>query len=276
MSSVPYMKFYIADYLGDTSHLTTRQHGAYLLLIMAYWQSGGYVRNTDVLLRNITRTTAKEWKEDKIVLDFFEKRGDFLSHPRIEKELAKVREKSDKCRQAIENRWGRADTDVSRTNNGCNTTPIVHSHIPDKKENIRGADKPPKKTFSEPSSEEVRDYCIERANRVDPERFVDFYAAKGWMVGKNKMKDWRAAVRNWEKNDFASGSSRTNTSPALRPANLPPWVCPVCGRETEGGIECICKVCRYPINSHSIIPEDPLYVEEVRAEWEATKAAIDA
>ena len=53
--------------------------------------------------------------------------------------------------------------------------------------------------FTPPSVEEVREYCSERGNNVDPDKFVDFYDSKGWMVGKNKMKDWRAAVRTWER-----------------------------------------------------------------------------
>lgn len=53
--------------------------------------------------------------------------------------------------------------------------------------------------FAPPTLDEVKDYCQERDNRVDPDRFVDFYASKGWMVGKTKMKDWKAAVRTWEK-----------------------------------------------------------------------------
>ena len=55
--------------------------------------------------------------------------------------------------------------------------------------------------FVPPTIEEVREYCKERGNNVDAERFVDFYSAKGWMVGKNKMKDWKACVRTWEKRD---------------------------------------------------------------------------
>ena len=50
-----------------------------------------------------------------------------------------------------------------------------------------------------PTLEMVRAYCQERNSSVDPERFCDFYQSKNWMVGKNKMKDWQAAVRNWEK-----------------------------------------------------------------------------
>lgn len=53
--------------------------------------------------------------------------------------------------------------------------------------------------FTPPTLEEVKNYCNERSNNVDAERFIDFYSSKGWMVGKNKMKDWKACVRTWEK-----------------------------------------------------------------------------
>lgn len=51
-----------------------------------------------------------------------------------------------------------------------------------------------------PSLEEIESYCRERGNRVDPRRFLDFYTANGWRVGRNPMRDWRAAVRSWESN----------------------------------------------------------------------------
>ena len=62
-----------------------------------------------------------------------------------------------------------------------------------------GKDSNSAKRFTAPTVDEVKAYCVERGNSVDPERFVDFYASKGWMVGKSKMKDWKAAVRNWER-----------------------------------------------------------------------------
>lgn len=52
-----------------------------------------------------------------------------------------------------------------------------------------------------PSLDEVKAYCNERGNRVDPERFIDYYTSNGWKVGKNPMKDWKAAVRTWERTD---------------------------------------------------------------------------
>lgn len=55
-------------------------------------------------------------------------------------------------------------------------------------------------TFVPPTQEQVADYCKLRENKVDPIRWRDFYLSKGWMVGKNKMKDWKAAVRTWERN----------------------------------------------------------------------------
>jgi len=53
--------------------------------------------------------------------------------------------------------------------------------------------------FTPPSVDEVRAYCSERKNNIDPQTFIDFYESKGWLIGKNKMKDWKAAVRTWEK-----------------------------------------------------------------------------
>lgn len=55
------------------------------------------------------------------------------------------------------------------------------------------------KRFVKPTIEEIRAYCSERNNTVDAESFYDFYESKGWVVGKSPMKDWKSAVRNWER-----------------------------------------------------------------------------
>ena len=62
------------------------------------------------------------------------------------------------------------------------------------------------KRFSRPTVEEVTEYCRERGNQVDAHRFVDYYTANGWRVGKNPMKDWKAAVRTWEQQESASSA----------------------------------------------------------------------
>ena len=64
------------------------------------------------------------------------------------------------------------------------------------------ADKPPTRhRFAPPTVTEVRSYCTEKGYAVDPQRFVDYYTSNGWRVGKNPMKDWKAAVRNWNGKD---------------------------------------------------------------------------
>lgn len=73
---------------------------------------------------------------------------------------------------------------------------------------------PQKKTkttcFIPPTVEEVRQYCHENNYSVDAERFVDFYECKGWMVGKNKMKNWKAAVRTWVRQNGKGAAGNGN------------------------------------------------------------------
>lgn len=68
------------------------------------------------------------------------------------------------------------------------------------------------KRFCTPTLEEVKAYCAEKEYNVDAERFIDFYTSKGWFVGKNKMKDWQAAVRNWHKGSNENGGARTTSN----------------------------------------------------------------
>ena len=71
------------------------------------------------------------------------------------------------------------------------------------KDKERGADKPPTRArFLPPTVEEVGQYCRERGNTINPEAFVDYYTANGWVQGKGKqIKDWKAAVRTWERRE---------------------------------------------------------------------------
>ena len=88
----------------------------------------------------------------------------------------------------------------------------------------RKAEQPqPKKVarFTPPTVEEVQAYCAERGNKVDAQRFVDFYTANGWHQGRGKpIKDWRAAVRTWERDDYNYNNNhngqRTDKESVLR------------------------------------------------------------
>ena len=58
-----------------------------------------------------------------------------------------------------------------------------------------------KERFKKPSIDQIEGYCKERNNNIDAEAFIDFYESKDWKIGKNKMKDWKAAVRTWERRE---------------------------------------------------------------------------
>ena len=90
MSALPYMRFYVGDYLGDTYHLTTEEHGAYLLLIMAYWQSGKPIPKDR--LASAARMTNERWNcVEETLKDFFVVGSNELwVHERIELELERV------------------------------------------------------------------------------------------------------------------------------------------------------------------------------------------
>jgi len=74
--------------------------------------------------------------------------------------------------------------------------------------NTNKRERTPAEKFTRPTLEQVADYCRERGKNVDPQRWLDYYSANGWKVGKNQMKDWRAAVRNWEKNENGNQAGR--------------------------------------------------------------------
>ncbi len=76
-----------------------------------------------------------------------------------------------------------------------------HNNIESKNIDINSLYKKGSSHFQKPSLEDVRAYCIGRSNKVDPEQFFNFYESKGWTIGKSPMKDWRAAVRTWEKRE---------------------------------------------------------------------------
>lgn len=91
--------------------------------------------------------------------------------------------------------------DIARSHSISNETEEESEPETDTKKVIYKADKPPRSRFTPPTLAEVQSYVAERHSPVDPQEFIDFYEAKGWMVGKTPMKDWKAACRNAEKWD---------------------------------------------------------------------------
>ena len=74
-----------------------------------------------------------------------------------------------------------------------------------------------RKRFEKPTLSEIKQYCTERNNNVNAEQFYDYYESNGWKVGKNSMKDWKAAVRTWERSEYRKPTTtkKTNTEQTL-------------------------------------------------------------
>lgn len=104
----------------------------------------------------------------------------------------------------------------------CNVTSnvtVTQCNAPDKETELdkepeldRELDNRSRKRFTAPTVEEVSAYCRERGNSVDPQHFVAHYEANGWKVGKNPMKDWKAAVRTWERNSYDNPKKKRVTT----------------------------------------------------------------
>lgn len=125
---------------------------------------------------------------------------------KVDKSLYWLLKKEQPSESTPKNHISVAETGVSVTETLEN---VSETPTKKKKENKRkeiGAGAQPHR-FHPPTLEQVKSYCKERGNTVNPEAFVNFYESKGWMVGKNRMKDWKAAVRTWEQKE-KPGSER--------------------------------------------------------------------
>lgn len=201
-------------YLNDPAVLNmgTLARGAYSTLLLALWDlpEPGVVPGTDEALRALSRTTPEEWAQvrDSVGLAFdTESRPGFW----VQKRMLDTHTRQDRFIR-LQKARGRA----GGKNNARNKLLAVATQaltpdgsqssvlgsrfsVKDEKIKIVRAARTP---FTKPALEEVQAYCRERKNAVDPTRFLDHYESNGWKVGRNAMKDWRAAIRTWERNDM--------------------------------------------------------------------------
>ena len=88
---------------------------------------------------------------------------------------------------------------ITLVNNPCKEKLIDNTNI--NINNINLTDSNNKGHFKKPTLDDIKNYCILRKNNIDAEAFIDFYESKNWYVGKNKMKDWKACIRTWERRE---------------------------------------------------------------------------
>jgi len=190
MNSLPYMQLYVNDYLADTAHLNATQHGAYILLLMNYWQQGKPLNNSRERLAFVARMTPEEWEDNREILaEFFWIDGDIWTHARVENDLAKVREKSEKASVSAKQAFAKRSLGVRSATH--EQSPIY--------------------TDSDTDTDTKKDIYTE-----DFEKFWNTYPIK---VGKGAaMKAWVKAIKKTTAEVIVEGADRYARDPNRDPS----------------------------------------------------------
>jgi len=147
--------------------------------------------------------------------DLFYIDGEIFGSNSVKRRLEERNDKSKKASKSAAFRWNKQQEDANALRTGCERNAIKEKKRKEyNKENIIQKEKK-RNVFLKPTIEEIQSYIKEKSYSVDANRFVDFYESKGWMVGKNKMADWKAAIRTWQAKEQNSnvGIVLKNNSP---------------------------------------------------------------
>jgi uncharacterized protein YdaU (DUF1376 family) len=205
MSKLPYFKFFPQDFIIGTLYMSNSDIGAYIKLLCYQWDHGSIPSDLSTI-EKISGGCSDD------VLTKFEKLDGVLKNIRLEKERTIYELKCNKNRESIKSRYERS-TNVVRTYNERSTN-VLPSHksevrsqksesrIQNTESRIQNTENKILNTghrFARPTVEEVSLLIKERGYRFDADSFISFYYSNGWMVGKNKMNDWKSACVTWEK-----------------------------------------------------------------------------
>lgn len=201
-------------------------YGIYFMILERLRDSDGYMSIKDYnMLAFDFRVSAEKVKsivEDFGLFVFTEDSKHFYSESFLQRMKLKD-EKSLKARESANQRWRKKTeeqkemrTQCERIKNECerNASKVKKSKV-NNKEKEKEKEKP--KRFLPPSLDEVENYISEKGYSVDAEAFIAFYTAKNWFIGKNKMKDWRAAIVTWQKRE---NNKKTNHSGVINTQNI--------------------------------------------------------
>lgn len=177
MAKDPAFLFYPGDWLGGTITFTRAQKGAYMDLLMAQFNQVGLTISD---IKQILGNDFWMW-DTKLKFKFEPESNGLYFNPKLRQEIIRRR----------------LFTQSRKDNLHMNTH--MDKHMDKHMETETVDEIVTKKRFTIPTIEEVKSYCQERKNNVNAQKWHDFYTGKGWMIGKNKMKDWKAAVRTWEE-----------------------------------------------------------------------------
>ena len=170
------------------------------------------VTNTNI---DIVRSAMKMFIELKM-MDVFDDQTIYMAE--VEKLIgseAWSTERSRRCRE--KKKLLQCNTIATSSNEEIDKEKDIDKDKDTEKEKRKGS---PQKRFTPPSLEEVQAYCSERGNGIGAQAFIDFYASKGWLVGKTKMSDWKAAVRTWESRNRKQGKPTYSTTDYGNPEDI--------------------------------------------------------
>lgn len=186
MAKDPAFLFYPNDYLGGTMGMTFEEKGAYMELLMMQFNRGHMTTHM------IGQTVGQLW--DKLSEKFIQDDKGLWFNARLEQEQNKRKAFTDSRKNNV------VGTNQYTKKTGHTTTHMT-GHMEDENKDVNNGvsiiKELPKK-FQKPTIQEVFEYCAERKNGILANQFIDFYESKGWKVGNQAMKDWKAAVRTWE------------------------------------------------------------------------------
>lgn len=190
--------------------------GVYWIIVEMLYQNGGELPLD--IARNISVAYFTDFKVVESVIndfDLFENDGNVFWSVRIRQTIDNTKKVSDARKAASRQRWSRKQEKPENPESRKTA-----SHPPAKEELslFTQPEEQKKRTyFKPPTVEEVAAYVKEKGYSVDAEQFVAFYESKGWMIGKNKMQKWRAAVATWQRqrSGYSGGRSTTPAQQSL-------------------------------------------------------------
>lgn len=212
MSARPWYKWFPGDYLQDTVHISPEADLLYRRLLDVQWRDGIIPLELEKIAR-ISRLpmawVEPAWPEIEGYFQRVGGRKPGYSNKRMKSLIALCSRESGVKRDAAKRRWNK-ELHASALNMQCDPDPDPDPEeeeekrsppiVPPLPEKPAPKSAPKRARFQRPDVSAVRAYCQERNNHVDAVAFIDHYESKGWVVGKSPMKDWKAAVRTWERN----------------------------------------------------------------------------
>lgn len=197
MSKAPAYPMYAQDFDMDTKDWTALEVGIYIRLLNYEWVNGGIPADTKRICRiaGVDARSGKHWMP--VVIAKFALTEDTNMY--VNRRLEEERQNQANYRESQRIK-GKKSGDKRRQKTNRGSTGVEPEHEPEGNLSFSSSfsSSKEKKIFIPPTLEEVTAYCQERGKGVNPQKWLDHYTSNGWMVGKNKMKDWKAAVRTWE------------------------------------------------------------------------------